>query len=158
MNQTTALVCIYNTARLIVILLIIWKNTGYYLIIYLAGLSSLSAEVNEAARIDGANSVQIFFRITLPLLRPITVFLIVTSVISGFRLFDEPFLLFSNIQSPYGGPERSCLTVMMYFFDKTFKSSTQLGYGAAVSYALFIILLAASILVSKLFSMRRKEW
>ncbi len=144
-----------GTARLVVILLIVWKNLGYYLLIFLAGLSALSDDVNEAASIDGANKVQIFFRITVPLLRPIIVFLIITSVISGFQLFDEPYLLFSNLQSPYGGPARSCLTAMMYFFDKTFKTSTQLGYGAAVSYSMFVLILIASLIINRL--LKRKE-
>lgn len=144
-----------NNARLVVIFLIIWKNMGYFLLIYLAGLSTVPEDVTEAAAIDGANKVQVFFRITTPLLRPITVFLILTSVISGFQLFDEPFLLFSNVQMPYGGPERSCLTAIMYFFDQTFRSSTKLGYGAAVSYALFIFILIASLIINKL--LKHKE-
>lgn len=144
-----------NNARLVVILLIIWKNMGYFLLIYLAGLSTVPEDVTEAAAIDGANKVQVFFKITTPLLRPITVFLILTSIISGFQLFDEPFLLFSNAQMPYGGPDRSCLTAIMYFFDQTFRSSTRLGYGAAVSYGLFIFILIASLLINKL--LRHRE-
>lgn len=144
-----------GTARLVVILLIVWKNMGYYLLIYLAGLSTVPDDVTEAAGIDGANTVQIFFKITLPMLRPITVFLIITSIISGFQLFDEPYLLFSNIQSPYGGPERSCLTLIMYFFDQTFKTSTRLGYGAAVSYALFLFILVVSMIVNRI--LKQKE-
>ncbi len=137
-------------ARLVVILLIVWKNLGYYLLIYLAGLSTIPEEMSQAAKVDGANELQIFRHITMPYLRPITVFLIVTSVIGGFQLFDEPFLLFSNTNaSIIGGPERSCLTSMMYFFDQTFKSSTRLGYGAAVSYGLFIVIMITSLIVSK---------
>ena len=144
-----------GTARLVVILLIVWKNFGYYMLIYLAGLATVPEDVNEAASIDGASGVQVFRYITVPLLRPITVFLVLTSIISGFQLFDEPYLLFSNINSVYGGPERSCLTSMMYFFDQTFKSSTRLGYGASVSYALFVFIMAASVFISRL--LNRKE-
>ena len=144
-----------GTARMVVIFLIIWKNLGYYLLIYLAALSTVPTEMQEAAMVDGATKWQIFWKITFPFLRPITVFLILTSIISGFQLFDEPFLLFSNMNSALGGPGRSCLTAMMYFFDRTFKSSTQLGYGASVSYSLFIIILIVSGIVSKIIS--RKE-
>jgi len=144
-----------GTARLVVILLIVWKNFGYYLLIYLAGLSTIPEDISEAASIDGANRVQIFLKITLPYLKPITIFLILTSIISGFQLFDEPYLLFSNVQSPYGGPERSCLTSIMYFFDQTFKTSTRLGYGAAVSYSLFLFILAASLIINRV--LRKEE-
>lgn len=143
-------------ARFVVILLIIWKNLGYYLLIYLAGLATVPEEVSEAAMVDGANKLQVFRHITLPFIRPITVFLILTSVVSGFQLFDEPYLLFSNVQSPIGGPERACLTSMMYFFDQTFKSSTHLGYGAAVSYGLFMIILICSTLISKVLFRKEK--
>ncbi len=145
-----------DLARVVVIMLILWKNMGYYLLIYLAGLSTVPKELADAAKVDGANEVKVFRHITVPYLRPITLFLIVTSVISGFQLFDEPYLLFSNSAAGIvGGPERKALTSMMYFFDKTFKSSTQLGYGAAVSYGLFVVILVSSLLISKM--LFRKE-
>lgn len=138
-----------GTARFVVILLIVWKNLGYYLLIYLAGLSTIPEDISEAAMVDGANRVQVFWHITVPYLKPITIFLTLTSIISGFQLFDEPFLLFSNSSnSVIGGPERSCLTGVMYFFDSTFKSSTRLGYGAAVSYGIFVVVMVVSTVIS----------
>ena len=140
-----------GTARFVVLLLIIWKNMGYYLLIYLAGLSTIPDEISEAAMVDGANKFQVFRHITLPFLKPITIFLVLTSIVSGFQLFDEPYLLFSNSSnSVIGGPERSCLTAMMYFFDSAFKSSTKLGYGAAVSYGIFVVILIVSLIISKI--------
>lgn len=144
-----------GSARFVVILLIVWKNFGYYMLIYLAGLATVPEDVNEAASIDGASAFQVFWHITMPLLKPITEFLILTSIISGFQLFDEPYLLFSSAKSVLGGPGRSCLTSMMYFFDQTFKSSTKLGYGASVSYSLFMFIMAASAIISLV--LRRKE-
>jgi len=138
------------TARFIVILMIVWKNFGYYLLIYLAGLSTIPEEISEAARVDGANGWQVFWKITVPFLRPMTVFLVLTSIISGFQLYDEPYLLYSSQNSVIGGPGRSCMTAIMYFYDQTFKSSTRLGYGAAVSYGLFLIIMIVSMIVSKL--------
>lgn len=143
------------TARLVVIFLIVWKNLGYYLLIYLAALSTVPEDIQEAAMVDGANKWQTFWKITFPFLRPITVFLILTSIISGFQLFDEPYLLFSTANAPLGGPGRACMTAMMYFFDSTFKSSTKLGYGAAVSYTIFVVILIVSGIVSKI--LNRKE-
>ncbi|PHV71976.1 sugar ABC transporter permease [Sporanaerobium hydrogeniformans] len=145
------------TARLVVIILIVWKNMGYYLLIYLAGLSTIPEEISEAAMVDGANKVQVFFKITIPYLKPIIVFLILTSIISGFQLFDEPYLLFSNINSSVGGPERSCMTSMIYFFDQTFRSSTKLGYGAAISYGLFLVVLVVSLIVSRIINRKEEE-
>lgn len=139
-----------GTARMVVIFLIIWKNLGYYLLIYLAALSTVPEDITEAAMVDGANKWQCFWKVTFPFLRPITVFLVLTSIISGFQLFDEPYLLFSNMKNVLGGPGRSCLTVMMYFFDQTFKSSTKLGYGAAVSYTIFVVILVVSGIVSRI--------
>ncbi len=138
------------TARFIVVLMLGWKNFGYYLLIYLAGLSTIPEEISEAAKVDGANSWQVFWKITVPYLRPMTVFLVLTSIISGFQLYDEPYLLYSSQNSAMGGPERSCMTAIMYFFDQTFKSSTKLGYGAAVSYGLFLIIMVVSLIVSKI--------
>lgn len=146
-----------GTARLVVIFLIIWKNIGYYLLIYLAGLSTIPEDISEAAVVDGANQWQVFWKITVPFLKPITIFLVLTSIISGFQLFDEPYLLFSNINSSIGGPGRSCLTIMIYFFDQTFKSSTKLGYGAAVSYAIFVFVLITSMFVSGIVNRKEEE-
>ena len=146
-----------RTARIVVVLLIVWKNLGYYLLIYLAGLSTVPTEVSEAAMVDGANKFQVFWKITLPYLKPITIFLVLTSIISGFQLFDEPWLLFSSIKGTIGGPNRTALTSMMYFFDQTFKSSTRLGYGAAISYALFLVVLVVSVVVSKVINRKEEE-
>jgi multiple sugar transport system permease protein/cellobiose transport system permease protein len=145
-----------NTARFVIILMVVWKNFGYYMLIYLAALAAIPNDINEAAAIDGAGTVQLFFHITLPMLRPITVFLILTSIISGFQLYDEPALLFSNSGSAvFGGPDRSGLTSIMYFYDRTFRSSTRLGYGATISYTLFFIIMTTSVIASKI--LNRKD-
>jgi multiple sugar transport system permease protein/cellobiose transport system permease protein len=143
------------TARFVIILMVIWKNFGYYMLIYLAAIAAIPNDINEAASIDGAGIVQSFFYITLPMLRPITVFLILTSIISGFQLYDEPSLLFSaSSSSVFGGPDRSGLTSIMYFYDRTFRSSTRLGYGATISYSLFFIIMLTSVFVSKILKRR----
>jgi multiple sugar transport system permease protein/cellobiose transport system permease protein len=143
-------------ARFVIILMVVWKNFGYYMLIYLAALAAIPNDINEAAGIDGAGVVQSFLYITLPMLRSITVFLILTSIISGFQLYDEPILLFSNSGSAVlGGPDRSGLTSIMYFYDRTFRSSTRLGYGATISYALFFIIMVTSVIMSKI--LNRKD-
>ncbi|HEX7714405.1 MAG TPA: sugar ABC transporter permease [Bacillota bacterium] len=147
-------------ARGIVILMIFWKNLGYFFMIYLAGLTGIPAELNEAATVDGASKRQIFFHITVPLLKPITAFLVITAIIGGFQLFDEPFLLFSggltgNGLRIVGGPDRACLTTVWYFYDTAFRSTSRLGMGAAISYGLFLFVFIFSILGVKIFN--RKE-
>ena len=144
-------------ARVVVILIIVWKNMGYYLLIYFAGLATIPDDIIEAAKVDGANTWQVFWKITVPFLRPITVFLILTSIISGFQLYDEPYLLYSSQNSTVGGPGRACMTSMIYFYDQTFKSSTKLGYGAAISYAIFIVILIVSFLVSKIINKKDED-
>lgn len=143
-------------ARIVILLLIIWKHMGYYLLIYLAGLSTIPEEISDAAKVDGASEWQVFRHITIPFLQPITIFLVLTSIVSGFQLFDEPYLLFSGMVSSVGGPDRVGMTNMIYFFDQTFKSSTKLGYGAAISYGIFMIILFTSIIVAK-FVMKKEE-
>jgi cellobiose transport system permease protein len=149
-------------ARLVVILMIFWKNFGYFFIIYLAGLTGIPSEINEAATVDGASKRQIFFHITLPFLRPITTFLVITAIIGGFQLFDEPFLLFSggltgNGLRTVGGPDRACLTTVWFFFDTAFRSTSKFGMGAAISYGLFLFILIFSILGVKIFKRKEEE-
>ena len=124
-------------SRIVVILMIVWKNYGYMMIMFLSGLSSIPDELYEAARIDGAKWWGCFTRITIPLLRPIFVFVITTSVINGFKLFDEPQLLFSSASQPIGGPDRAVMTVVMRFYEASFRSF-EFGYGSALAYCLFL--------------------
>jgi cellobiose transport system permease protein len=147
-----------NYARFILILILVWKQLGYYLVIYLAGLSVIPEELYEAAVVDGASSFQKFYYITLRLLKPTIVFLVVTSIIGGFQLFDEPMLLFGGSGGSamlVGGPDRSCLTPIQYFYDIAFRSTTKLGYGAAIGYATFLIILIFGFISYKM--MIRKE-
>lgn len=141
------------TARFVVAFMIIWKNTGYYMMLYLSGLASIPAELYEAAKVDGASTAKTFFHITLPMLRPITTFLMLTAFINGLQLFDEANLLFSGtsaLKSLIGGPERSCLTAVWNFYDVSFKSTSRLGYGASIAFCLFIIIAVCTIINFKL--------
>jgi len=136
-------------ARVVVALMVIWKNIGYIMVIYLSGLSTVPAELYEAAKVDGASAVQNFFKITIPMIRPITVFIVITSLIGGLQMFDEPSLLFTGTvsgASAAGGPDRSCLTAVWNFYDVTFKSTTQFGYGSAIAYSIFMIIIIFSVI------------
>lgn len=130
------------TARLVIAFMIGWKYIGYYMALYLAGITSVPEEIYEASKIDGASAIQTFFGITVPMLRSITVFIIMTSIIGGLQLFDEPNLLFPA--TLFGGPEKSCLTMVAHFYDVSFMSTTRLGYGTAVAFSMFLIIVVFS--------------
>ncbi len=136
-------------AKFVVANMIVWRMTGYCMIIYMAGMTSIPIEIYEAATVDGASKIQTFFRITLPQLKNITTFLVVTAIINGLQMFDEAVMLYagSGLSNQYvGGPENSVLTIIWKFYDDTFKSNMMLGYGASISYSLFIIIVILSII------------
>jgi len=145
--------------RAIIALMIIWRNFGYCMIIYLSGMTSIPNELYEAAEIDRASAFQILFKITIPLLKPVTIFLFITALIGGFQMFDEPVQLFSGWSAAsrnIGGPEHSALTVIWKFYNDAFGSTTRLGYGAAIAYSLFIMIGVVTLLSYNL-SKRKKE-
>lgn len=126
--------------------MIIWKCTGYYMAMYLAGITSISGDIYEAARIDGANGVQMFFQITVPLLKSVTSFVVITSAIYALQLFDEPNLLFTNqSSSTVGGPSQSCLTMVWNFYNQAFGGNPRMGYASALSCVLFLIIVVVSL-------------
>lgn len=131
-------------AMVVVILLLVWKYFGYIMVMFLAGLSGIPDELYEAASIDGAGWWKRFTHITIPMLKNTFVFLVTTSLISGLQLFAEPQLLFSRGGGGVvGGPGRSCLTVIWHMYDTAFKRF-EFGYGAAIAYGLFLIILVLS--------------
>jgi ABC-type sugar transport system permease subunit len=134
------------SARAVVIFMDVWHNYGYMMVIFLSGLATIPEELYEAARIDGAKWRHSFFHITIPMLKPIFAFVITTSVINGFRLFDEPQLLFSSAFMALGGPDRAALTVVMRFYEASFRQF-EFGYGSAMAYCLFIIIALVSYIL-----------
>jgi len=133
-----------GTARFVVVLLLVWQGYGYAMVLFLAGLSTIPPELHEAAKMDGAGWFTSLVRITIPLLRPILVFVLLMSLIGGFRLFEEPVMLFPRGVGPLGGPERVALTPVLKLYDEGFQRFN-LGYASAVSYGLFIVTSIASI-------------
>ncbi|HTI15767.1 MAG TPA: sugar ABC transporter permease [Dictyobacter sp.] len=122
-------------------ILVIWRWTGYNALIYTAGLQSIPGEFYEAARVDGANTMNIFTSITLPLLRPVILFTVITSTIGGMTLFVEPQILFStNGSTNGGGVGHAGLTMQLYQYWQAF-TQDRYGYGAAVSWIMFFIIL-----------------
>jgi ABC-type sugar transport system permease subunit len=114
----------------------VWQGAGYGMIIFLAGLKGIPEELYEAARIDGANAWQQFWNITLPLLRPVTFFLLVTSIIGSFQVFDQIYVLTSGL----GSPEHSTFVYILNLFNQAFRYY-RMGLACAMSYILFVIIL-----------------
>ncbi|MFJ8792542.1 carbohydrate ABC transporter permease [Streptomyces sp. NPDC102462] len=128
--------------------LMTWQWTGYNAIIFLAGLQTVPGELYEAARIDGAGPVQTFFRITLPMMRPVLLFVLVVSTVTGLQSFSEPQVLLQNTanESTYsGGPGHAGRTMVLYFFQQTFDNN-DFGYGAAVAWGIFLVVVIFSII------------
>ncbi|GHO78938.1 cytochrome c biogenesis protein [Ktedonobacter sp. SOSP1-85] len=121
--------------RWAVALITIWRWTGYNALIYMAGLQSIPSDFYEAARIDGANTWRTFYHITLPLLRPVILFTVISSTLGGMTLFTEPQILFGN----NGGVGNSGLTMSLYQYWQAF-ASFHYGFGAAVGWIMFFIL------------------
>ncbi len=130
-----------NGSRAVVVILLIWKTVGYLTLLYIAGLQSVDAEVYEAAMLDGANSVTVFFKITLPLLRSITFFVVVTTLIGGFQIYTEPSILFPFLDGK--GPEKSTQTIMVFFYYH-FSKTDQLGLASCASWFLTILMFAVT--------------
>jgi cellobiose transport system permease protein len=134
--------------RVAIATLMIWQWTGYNAIIFLAGLQTIPTELYEAARMDGANPVQTFFRITLPLMRPVLLFVLVVSTVTGLQSFTEPQVLLqttSNDSTFAGGPGHAGRTMVLYFFQQTFDNN-DFGYGAAVAWGIFLVVVLFSII------------
>ena len=127
--------------RTAIAVMIIWRWVGYNAIIFLAGLQAIPDEVHEAARIDGAGPVQTFFRVTLPLLRPVLLFSVLMSAISGMQVFAESQVLVGN----RGGPEEAGLTMVLYFYNRAFYYN-DFGYGAAIAWGIFLVVVIFAIL------------
>lgn len=115
---------------------------GNTTILLMAGMMGIDTSLFEAAEVDGATSTQVFFRITLPLLRPILIYVMITSLVGGLQMFDVPQIL----TNATGNPMRSSMTLIMYL-NKYLTTSKNFGMGGALSVVLFIITAILSLLV-----------
>lgn len=130
-------------AKIAIIIAITWRWTGYNMIFYLSALQNVDESIYEAARIDGASPIQQFFKITIPMLKPIILFTSITSTIGTLQLFDEVM----NITK--GGPGNATMTISQYIYNLSFKYTPDFGYAATVSYAIVIMIVIFSIIQFK---------
>jgi lactose/L-arabinose transport system permease protein len=130
-------------AKITIIAAITWRWTGYNMIFYLSALQNVDQSIYEAAKIDGASPIQTFFKITIPMLKPIILFTSITSTIGTLQLFDEVM----NITA--GGPGNATMTISQYIYNLSFKYTPDFGYAATVSYAIVILIVIFSIIQFK---------
>lgn len=123
--------------------LAVWKNFGYNMIIFIAGLQNIPDDLYEAARIDGAGPWQQFRSVTLPMLAPTFLFVGVITMIGYFQLFAEPYVM------TQGGPLQSTVSVVYLMYEEGFKW-WNMGYAAAVAFVLFVIILIATLVQLRL--------
>jgi multiple sugar transport system permease protein len=117
----------------------VWKHVGFNMLILLAGLQSIPPELEEAARLDGAGRMRIFFNITLPLLKPVIVLATILTTIGSFQMFDAAFVMTG------GGPFYASTTLVYYTYLKAF-NQYQMGYGATIALVLFLIILVVTLI------------
>lgn len=129
-----------NLALLSLMLVTVWQGLGYYMMLYLAGLQSVPAELEEAAYIDGASKIITFFRITIPMLKPYIWFCSLFSIISALGVFDIVFAMTK------GGPDNATLVMNYYTYTKAF-TSFEFGYSAAAGLVMSLITMLFSSLV-----------
>jgi multiple sugar transport system permease protein len=132
------------TAMWAIILTTVWWVTGYYLVIYLAGLQDIPRSLYEAAAIDGASGWRAFWSITLPLLRPVLLFVFVTHIIGSFQIFGQVFIL------TQGGPGDATRTVVQHLYETAFQNFFHFGSASAMAWVLFAVILGFSVLQFRL--------
>ena len=137
-------------AKIMIVIITIWRYAGYTSILFMAGMTNIDPQLYEAGEIDGASFWQQVRFITVPLLRPITVFVIVTNLIGNFQMFEEPYMIFTSAANMVGGPNDSVLTGVWYFYDTAFSNQLRFGYGAAIGVGMFIVIAVVSVTANKL--------
>lgn len=134
-------------ALIAIIIVSVWKNLGYNMVIFLAGLQGIPQSLYEAADIDGASTLNKLWHVTIPMLTPTIFFVCIMSTISSFQVFDLIYLMTE------GGPENSTMVIVYWLFKNAFEFF-KIGYASSIAYVLFIIILILTLIQWKL----RKKW
>ena len=147
---TSSFIYAEDTALVSIVLLAVWRGIGYDIIVFISGLQGINENAIEAAKIDGASELQIFFRIKLPLLRPVLAFVVMMGLIGCFQAFTEVDIMTD------GGPNNSTILMVNYIYKQAFGNS-KMGRGAAASMVLFVIILAFTI-IQKVINDRKETY
>ena len=141
------MVYVHQTALLTVIIVVVWKQAGYYMIMFMGGLKSIPNHLYEAAQIDGANSWKIFWNVTWPMLSPTTFMVTILCFIASFQVFD-----IINVTTQ-GGPGRATSVLVFRIYKEAF-GEWKMGYASAIAYFLFVIILIITLIQWK----GQKNW
>lgn len=128
-----------DTALISICIVAVWKNVGYFLVIYYAGIMGISKDLYESARVDGATSMQQFTKITIPMLKPITYLVVTLGIIWSFQVFDLSYLMTG------GGPGKSTVTLVMGIYNSAFKQY-RMGYACAQAMFLLLIIVVINVI------------
>jgi ABC-type sugar transport system permease subunit len=126
--------------------MIIWRNFGFTTLLILTAIIQVSPEYYDAAEVDGASFVKKMIHITLPIIRPILLFILITGTSWTFQLYDDISMLFPG---SIGGPRHSTLTIVWYIYDAAFGRTTRYGYASALCYGMFVIIAICTFLSFK---------
>ena len=132
-----------TSAKIVIIIALIWRWTGYNMVFYLSGMQNIEYSIYEAAKIDGASPLQTFFKITVPLLKPMILLTTITSTNGTLQLFDE------SLNLTNGGPGKSTMTMSHYIYNMSFVQSPNFGYAAAMSILILIMVAILALLQMK---------
>lgn len=132
-----------TSARVVIILALLWRWTGYNMVFYLAGLQNIEYSVYEAAKIDGATPFETFWKITVPLLKPTILLTAIMSTTGTLQLFDE------SVNLTNGGPANATITMSHYIYNLSFKYVPNFGLAAAMSYIILILVASLSFIQMK---------
>lgn len=133
-----------------IMLMNIWSTAPFYMVIYLAALQDIPKTLYEASALDGANGWQQFIYITIPLLQPVTFFIVAMGVIGTFQLFDQSYIFSGGT----GGPNNATLTVVLLIYQAVFRN-LQMGYGAAIAFLLAAIIIVITVIQRRFFGGER---
>ncbi len=129
------------SAKMVIIIALIWRWTGYNMVFYLAGLQNIEYSVYEAAKIDGANGWKTFWKITVPLLRPVIIMTFIMSINGTLQLFDE------SVNLTKGGPANATITMSHYIYNNSFGTGVaNFGYASAMAFFVFILVAVLAVI------------
>lgn len=130
-----------GTARVVIIIALIWRWTGYNMVFYLAGLQNIEYSVYEAAKIDGANGWKTFWYVTVPLLKPVIIMTFIMSINGTLQLFDE------SVNLTNGGPANTTITMSHYIYNNSFgQGVANFGYASAMSFFVFVLVAVLAVI------------
>lgn len=131
------------SARMIILLALIWRWTGYNMVFLLAALQNINEGIYESAILDGASRLQIFTKITIPLIKPTLILLMIMTVNGSIQLYDE------SVNLTGGGPANTTLSISHYIYNLSFQYTPNFGYSTAISFVIFVVVAILSLIQMK---------